>query len=193
MSAVEPSPDIEPKRRNPWMWISAVLAVVAAGLLIWALNAQSDADSAQQDADELQSQVEQGKDTGSAVAADAKTAYDDLTQELGVTNEDLATTEKALQDAEQAAAQAEQDAAAAEREAAEATSETDKAKAETDQAKAEAQAAESKAAIAADCAKAYVSALGALFGGESVSAQAEAVRKELESITGSCKAAFEGA
>ena len=34
------------KRRNPWIWVCAVLALVAAGLLIWALTIQSDLDAA---------------------------------------------------------------------------------------------------------------------------------------------------
>ena len=46
MLTVGPPPDVEPKRRNPWIWVSAVLAVVAAGLLIWGPNAKSDADKA---------------------------------------------------------------------------------------------------------------------------------------------------
>jgi hypothetical protein len=38
----------EPKgRRNPWVWISALLAVIAAGSLIWALATESDNDSTQ--------------------------------------------------------------------------------------------------------------------------------------------------
>jgi DNA repair exonuclease SbcCD ATPase subunit len=185
---VGPPPDVEPKRRNPWIWVSAVLAVVAAGLLIWGLNAKSDADDAQQETDQLQAQLEQGKETGSAAAEDAEAAYDEVTQDLGATTEDLAATEKDLETAEKEASQAEEDAAAAEKEAEEASSETEKAQAEADQAEAEAKAAESKAAIGTECAKAYVSALGALFGGES----AETVRKELEGITATCKDALAG-
>jgi hypothetical protein len=42
----EPSGDqASKKRRNPWIWICAVLALAAAGLLIWALTIQSDLDS----------------------------------------------------------------------------------------------------------------------------------------------------
>jgi hypothetical protein len=74
--------------------------------------------------------------------------------------------------------QAEQDSAAAKDKAAEADNETDRAKAEADQAQADAQAAESKAAVAGDCAKAHVSAFGALFEGESVQAQVPVVREQ---------------
>ncbi len=174
------------KRRNPWIWVSAGLGLVAAGLLIWALTTQSDLDSAQQDSEELQSQVDQGKETGSAVVAEVEAAYDDVTQQLGATNEDLAKTEQDLEQAEQDAAQAEQGAAAAKQDAAEAENETDKAAAEAAQAKSEAEAANSKTAIAAECAQAFASALGTLFEGESASA-------ELESISATCKTALEGA
>ena len=194
MSAMdEPEGQGPRKQRNPWIWVSIVLGVVAVGLLVWALSTQSDLDDANNEADQLQSQVEQGKETGSAVLTEGKAAYDDLSQELGATNEDLATTEKNLQDAEQKAAKAEDDAAAAEEKAAQASNETEKAQAATDKAEADAAAAESKAAIAADCAKAYLSALGALFEGESVSAQADVVKQQLENISATCKAALEDA
>ena len=39
----------------------------------------------------------------------------------------------------------------------------------------------------------YISALGTLFEGDSVSAQAEVVKQQLESISATCKTAFEGA
>jgi hypothetical protein len=182
-----------PKRRSPWIWISALLALVAAGLLVWALTIRSDLDSTQQDVDQLQAQVDQGKETGGTVIAAAKSAYDALVQQLGSTSEDLATAEQDLGNAKQDAAQAEQEADAAKQAAAKADNAADKANAEADQAKAEAQVAESKTAIAADCGKAYVSAIGALFEGEDVRAQASAVREQLQSITADCKTAFAGA
>jgi hypothetical protein len=148
MTDTSPGPPEDPgsnKRRNPWVWISLVLALVAADLLIWALNTQSDLDSAEQDADELQAQVDRGKQTGSAVLEQGKAAYDDLSQQLGATTEDLETTDQDLEDAQKKAGQAEQDAPAAERKAAEADNEADKAQAATDKA----EAANSRAAIAA--------------------------------------------
>src|SRR4051795_8967918 len=36
------------KHRSAWMWVSGLLAIVAVGLLVWALSAQSDLDSTQQ-------------------------------------------------------------------------------------------------------------------------------------------------
>jgi uncharacterized coiled-coil DUF342 family protein len=90
----------------------------------------------------------------------------------------------------QAEQQAQQDADAAKQAAEKADHATDKAKAEADQAKAETEAVQSKAAIAADCAKAYVSAFGTLFEGGD---QAATVRDQLQGITADCKAALGGA
>ena len=122
----------------------------------------------------------------------ATALYKQLSEQLGVTEEDLAATQQDLEQAEQAAAQAEQDAKAAKQAAADAGSETEKARAEADQAKAEAKAAESRTAIAADCAKAYVSAFGLLFEGESAKDQAEEVREQLSAITATCKDELDG-
>ena len=180
------------KRRNPWIWICALLAIAAGALLIWALTIRSDLDSTQQDVDELESQVEQNEETGSDVLAGAKALYEDLTQQLGATSEDLATTEDDIDEAEQAAAQAEQQAQEAEQQAAQAASETDKANAESEQAKAEAQAAESEADVVAECANAYVSAFGTLFEGDSLGAQIQVVGEQLKSISADCKAALGG-
>jgi chromosome segregation ATPase len=135
-------------------------------------------------------QPEQGG--AGTVASSSKAAYEDLQQDLGTTTGDLAQTEQDRKDAEQAATKAEQDAAAANKTADQAKNETDKAKAEADQAKADAEAAQSKSAVVADCAKAYFSAFGALFEGESVEAQVPVVKKDLQSIADDCKTALGG-
>jgi chromosome segregation ATPase len=152
---------------------------------IWGISTRSDLDSAQKEAS-------QNKEAASTVASSSKAAYEDLQKEVGATSADLAQTEQDLKDAEQAAGKAEQDAAAAKQDADQAKNETDKAKAQAEEAQAEAEAAKSKSAIVADCAKAYFSAFGALFEGESVKDQAPAVKEELQSISGSCKAALGG-
>ena len=73
-----------------------------------------------------------------------------------------------------------------------ASNETEKAQAEAEQAKAEQQATESKAAVARDCAKAYLSAFGTLVQSDDAEAEADAVRKQLSSITDECKQALAG-
>ena len=207
------------KRRTGWIWLSALLAIVAAGLLIWALTIQSDLDGTQQeldstqqelastsqeldsteqeldttkqDVEELQSEGDEGNRTG-AVLVGATALYKEFAEQLGATQEDLAATQQDLEEAEKAAGQAEQDVEAAEQAVADAGNETEQAKAEADQAKAEAKAAESRAAVAADCAKAYISAFGGLFEGQSARDQAPAVREQLTEVTALCKEELAG-
>jgi hypothetical protein len=181
------------QHRSAWIWVSAALGVIVIGLLIWGLNSRSDLSSSQDEVAQLESQADQSKESGSAVLAGIKSAYADLTSQLGATQQDLAATEQSVKGAEQEAAQAQQDATAAQKEAANAKDQTEKQKAKTEQAQAEAEAANSKVEVAADCAKAYASAFGSLFEGESVKAQAAAVGEQLKSISSSCKAALGGA
>jgi chromosome segregation ATPase len=177
------------KKRNHWIWISAVLAIAAIGLLIWALQTRSDLNAANDKNDDLQAQVAQGQQTGSDVLTAAKDLINNLAAQLGAANEDLADTQGKLDDAQAAEEQAQKDAEAAKKKAEQADNATDKANAEADQAKAEAQAVESKASIAAECAKAYVSAFGSLIGGEGDQAT---LSQQLAGITDQCKAALEG-
>jgi DNA repair exonuclease SbcCD ATPase subunit len=186
------APEARPpkKRRNAWIWVSTVLAVAAVGLLVWALSIRSDLDESEQDVATLQSQVEAGQETGGQVLTAAKGAIQQVAQQLGATAEDLEAAQADLEQAKLDGEQAEQAAAKAEDAVATAENATDKAVAEADQAKAQVEAAESKAAIAGDCAKAYVSALGALFDGESVRDQASVVREQLSGISEDCRAAL---
>ena len=184
-----------------------MLAVVAAGLLVWALTIQSDLDSTQQELDsaqqdlagtqqkldntskELDSAKQDAEELGSQLAEDdshpgvalaaGKVLYDEFSAKLDAAREDLAANEQALAEAEKAMAQAEKDAAAAKEDAAAATDEAAKANAQAEQAKAEAEATESRAAAAAACAKSYISAFGGLFEGENPQDQADDVREEL--------------
>ena len=112
-----------------------------------------------------------------------KVLYDEFAKQLGAAHDELAATQQDVEDANKAATQAEKDAAAAKQDAADASTETDKAEAEAKQAKAESQAAQSKAEAARGCAKAYIEAFGGLFEGDNASAQAETVRKDLQSVT----------
>ena len=206
--------DPAPRKRNPWIWISALLLIVAAGLLIWALTSRSDLDDTQQevkrtqqDLGDTQKELDATKEeldatekelaeakserdrrlrTGLAVVS-GKALYDQFAEDLDATNQDLEATQQDLEAAEKAATQAEQDAEAAKQAAADAGTETEKAKAQADQATAEVKAAQSRADVAADCAKAYISAFGALFEGDSPRDQAPAVREQLTGVTATCK------
>ena len=129
--------------------------------------------------------------TAGALAA-VKALYDDLKDQLGATQEDLAQTQQDLETANQQAQQAEKDAAAAKDKAEQANTDTEKAQAEAEQARADQKAAESKLAIAADCAKAYISAFGTLFDADDVKTQAAKMREQFSQIHAGCQTAFEG-
>ena len=190
----EVAPESQPSEhhRNPWIWISVALAVIAVGLLVWGLKTQADLDDANQQVKDLQAQISKGKTAGGAAAVSFKAAYDDLEKQLGATNADLASTQQDLQAAEQAAAKAQQDAAAAKQKASQSGNATDKANAEAEQAKAEAKAAESQTAIVTDCAKTYLTALGSLVQSDNPSEEAATVKKDLQSISDTCAKALEG-
>jgi chromosome segregation ATPase len=205
------------RRHSRWIWVSALLGIIAVGVTIWALTLMSDLDdteqeldktkqeqagtkkelgtteqqlaAAQQDVEDLQSS--QRRRTGVALVT-GKVLYDEFAEQLGAAQDELAETQQDVKDANMAATQAEQDAAAAKQDAADADTETDKAKAEAKQAKAESQAAQSRAQAARGCAKAYIEAFGGLFEGDSASAQAETVRKNLQAVTADCKDALAG-
>jgi chromosome segregation ATPase len=187
----DPAP--KKKRRNIWIWISGGLAIIAAGLLVWALSTRSDLTDSQQQVDDLHAQIDQSAKTGGTFLAAAKTVIQDLTAQLGATSEDLDSAQQQIDDAQQTAEQAQKDADAAEQAAQKAGNATEKAEAQAEQAKAQAKEAESKAAVAGDCAKAYTSAIGTLLEGDDVRAQAAQVAEQLRGITSDCKAALEGA
>jgi hypothetical protein len=179
-----PAGPSQKKHRSRWIWVSALLGLACAGLLIWALVLRSDLD----DANAQNAQNAQKQETGGKVAAAAKAAYDSLAAELGATTDDLDATQQELEGAQQDADQAQKAADEATQTAESTDDKLDTAVAEADQAKAEAEAAGSKATVAKDCAKAYVSALGGLLDG----GQKDQVRAQLQGITSDCQAAFAG-
>ena len=218
--AVAPPVAATGRRHSRWLWVSALLAIAAAGLGIWALTLRSDRDghpagAGHDDAGADESRaaarydeaaahhggagrrrpavLEGSERKGAGLAlVTAKVLYDEFAEQLGSTNDELAATQQDVEDANKAAAQAEKDAAAAKQDAADAGNASGKAEAEAKQAKAETQAAESKAKAAKGCAKAYIEAFGGLFEGDSVSGQAETVRKDLQAVTVGCKDALSG-
>jgi chromosome segregation ATPase len=140
------------RRHSRWIWVSALLAIVAVGLTIWALTLKSDLDSTQQELDtatqELAStkqeldttkqqlgaaqqdvedlKTSQRRRTGVALVG-GKVLYDEFAKQLGAAHDELAATQQDVEDANKAATQAEKDAAAAKQDAADANTETDKA------------------------------------------------------------------
>jgi DNA repair exonuclease SbcCD ATPase subunit len=169
-------------------------------------STSAELDATQQELDETKDDVEQleaaqtgdrrEKVAGAVVKAGglaaAKAAYDELAEQLGATQQDLAAAQEDVEAANTTADEAAADAEAAKRRAADADDAADKAEAEAEQAKAEAQAEQSKRTVASTCARAYLSALGGLFEGDDMSAQAAGVRKDLAAITDECRGALAG-
>src|SRR4051794_20217240 len=191
-----------------WIWVSALVAIAAVGLGIWAFTLKSDRDDAEHqldattqelgstneklDATEQQledQQSTQRRRAGFALVT-AAAVYGRFAKQLGATNDELDTTQQELEKANKAAAQSKEDAAKAKQDASKSSNAEDKAKAETEQVKAESEAAQSKAQAAAGCAKAYIAALGGLFEGDGPKAQAATVREDLKSVTADCKTAL---
>ena len=120
-----------------------------------------------------------------------KVVYDEFAEQLGAAHDELAATQQDVEDANKAATQAEQDAAAAKQDAADAEH-------RDGQGKGGGQPGEGRVAgrpvegrrPARGCAKAYIEAFGGLFEGDDPSAQAETVRKDLQSVTDDCKDAL---
>ena len=187
MSSSQPGPSAPPgaKQRNRWKWATAALALAVVGLIAWNLSTRSDLDAAEEDVSDLTAQVEAGDDAAQA----ARGVYEDLSEQLGATDEELAQTEEKLADAEQAAAESEAKAEAARQEAGQSQDAERKAEAEAEQARAENEAAESRLTIATECAKAYVGAFGDALGEDGGGAAGD----KLETITERCRAALEDA
>src|SRR4051795_5855512 len=102
----------QPKNHhNVWLWASIALAIAVVGLLVWGLDKQSDLNAANDKAAQAEAQADQQQDNGSAIVAAMKSAYDDLKQQLGATNEDVQQTQDDLDQAQKDADQAEKDAA----------------------------------------------------------------------------------
>ena len=177
-------------RRNPWIWVSAFLAIVVVGLVIWQLDTQSELDKTQQTVKDQQAQIDKATATGTDAAASYKTAYQDLEQELGTTQQDLSQIEQELKDAQKSATQAQQDATAAKQQAEQANTANDKAAAEADQAKAEADAATAQTTITKDCANAFLAEISTVMQSEDPNAAAAAAKQELQAIAKDCKAAL---
>jgi chromosome segregation ATPase len=84
-------------RRNPWIWISALLAVVAIGLLVWALSLQSDVNDSEQQVADLQAQIESSSSNTEGVAAAAKSLADEVRSAVGSAGDDLQATKERIE------------------------------------------------------------------------------------------------
>jgi uncharacterized protein HemX len=164
-----------PERKRPTGWIvtAAVLAVVAVGLGIWALSAQSDADDAQAKLDAQAQAAQESPDTPEPAQVDAATQqrFEDAKEQLGITGENL---DQLNQELEEAVANAEQ----AEQARTDATGAIDRASAELEAFKAQAD-------VAKTCLRGAFDALDTAFSAGGL----EAAVTELEALSGGCRSA----
>ena len=84
-------------RRNPWIWISALLALIAIGLLVWALSLRSDLDDTQQQVADLQTQIDSGGSKAQDIASAAKSLAEDVRSAVGGASEDLAAAKEQIE------------------------------------------------------------------------------------------------
>jgi uncharacterized protein HemX len=171
--SVEDDRATAPERSRPTGWIvmTAVLAVVAVGLGIWAFGAQSDADDAQAKLDAQEQAASAGGSEPAEIDTETQQRFEDVKTELGITGEsvDQLTDEvnEAVADLDRAE-QARTDAAGA----------IDRAAAEVDTLKAQ-------TTVAKTCLRGTFDALDAAFSAGGM----EAVVTQLEALSGDCRSA----
>ena len=160
-----------PTHRKPWGWIAVagLLAAGVIGLAIYAINLNSDLDDADAQIASQQQQIDQAQDTGSDVVTAAQAAYDDLSAQLGATQQDAS---QAVDDAAKAQDQAEQAAAEA----------TDTA----EQAQKQADAAQAKGRERRDLRAIVPSAFGLVVSGATLREGVEATVAELQALQPQC-------
>ena len=176
MSAPEtPTASESRSRKRPWGWMAfaGLLAVAVVALAIYASNVNSDLDDANAKVASQQKEIDKAQDTGADVAAAARTAYDQLSQELGAVQEDAG---QAVDEATQQLDQAEQDAA--------------DAKGTADELQKDADAAKAKADAAATCAQSFLEAFKGVFNGSTLEEGVEAAVAELEKLQPQCAPAL---
>ena len=85
-------------RRNPWIWTSVLLLLVAVGLLVWALSLRSDLDDTQQQVAELQTQLDSGSSSRAQdIAAAAQSLADDVRSAVGGASDDLTAIKERIE------------------------------------------------------------------------------------------------
>ena len=172
-----PPPAGREHSRRPWIVISAILAVVAAGLAVWAFSAQSDADDAQAKlaAEARAASAATPEPTPESQPAELDPAtqqeFDQVKEDLGAATESIDEIEQQLEDAAANAADAEQA--------------RDEASGAVEKAKAELEAFKADLELTRTCLRGALEALGTAFsqGG------AEAAVSELQKLSGGCASA----
>jgi hypothetical protein len=204
------------RARNPWLWATVGVAVMAIALFVWALNERSNADDAKSDL-----QAEQQKPTTTTTQAQTETQPQTTTQETqpaetqtdsgddngrrigllaGATaafaaarkqlNENQAKVDDLEKEVDKANADADKAQSDAEKAKAEAESTSDaqkKAQAEAEQAAAEKRQLGAKAQAAAACAKSMLEIVGDIPKASSPEEGLKAAGDEVTALVPKCK------
>ena len=182
MSAPENPPTSDPHavapRKRPWGWIvlSGLLAAAVVGLAIYAIGLDSDLDDANAKIAAQQKQIDKAQTTGADVVAKAKSAYEDLSTQVGAAQENAG---HAVEQANQVLDQAEQAASDAQGTA--------------DELMAQADAAQAKAETAATCARSFLAAFSGVFDAASLQEGVDAAVADLQDLEPQCASAIKAA
>jgi hypothetical protein len=178
MPDASPRPGDHTPRKRPWGWIalSGLLVAAVVGLAIYAVGLDSDLDDANAKIAAQQKQIDETQNTGADVVAAAKSAYDDLSTQLGAAQQNAG---QAVEQANQVLDQAEQAAADAQGTA--------------DELKAQADAAQAKAEAAATCARSFLSAFSGVFDAASLQEGVDAAVADLQALQPQCASAIQEA
>jgi chromosome segregation ATPase len=173
-----PDPRAQGQRTRPWGWIAVagVLAVGVIGIGIYAINLNSDLDDANAKIASQQKQIDEAQNTGADVVAAAKSAYDELSSQVGAAQENAG---QAVEQANQVLDQAEQAASDAQGTA--------------DELKAQAEAGQAKAETAATCARSFLSAFSGVFDAASLQEGVDAAVADLQALQPQCASAIQEA
>lgn len=178
MSAPETPSSSAPPHKRPWGWIAltGLLVVVVVGLAIYAAGLDSDLHDANAKVAAQQKQIDEAQGTGADVVADAKSAFEDLSAQVGAAQENAG---QAVDEANQVLDQAEQAAADAQGTA--------------DELQKQADAAQAKAETAATCARSFLSAFSGVFDAASLQEGVDAAVADLKELQPQCASAIEAA
>ena len=213
MSDAVPPPAADPEdperpstARNPWLWATAAVAVLAIALGVLALNERSNADDAKADLASqqgqtattptvpppstqetpAQTQTVESDDSRAGVVAAVTAALAAARKQLNESDEQVDDLEAEVDKANADAEKAQQDAEQAKQQAADAPP-AEQPKAETEQAQAEERQAGAKAKAAASCAKALLEIIGQIPKAENVDAGLQAASADVTALVPKCK------
>ena len=183
--------------RNPWLWATAVVAVLAIALGVWALSERSDANDAKADLEAQQQQTTtatptpppttQATQSTTVTQTETVASDDSRTGLLAAATAALAAARKQLNESDAQVEELETEIEDANAEAEKAQQEAEQAEPEAEQAQAEERQAGAKAKAAASCAKAMLEIVGQIPQAESPEAGLQTASEEITALVPKCK------